>query len=300
MLKEDLLKEDESSSGLYFSFLVIFVITLSVIFSAFALSKGAVEELSTKTWYVFTSFALSPLAIIAFTLVFTYFKGESIIKTCGWQKTELKYYVIALMAFISVFFGLGNLNTAFVDFLSKKFGYTANAITLPAFSVTNYLLVILTVCILPAIAEEVAMRGILLRGIKTNGVLLKATIGGLLFSLYHMSPMQTPYQFAVGFVFSLIAIKSSSTLPTTVAHFLNNFAIVTIEYFCPTLLASKGGFTTVITVVATACLGMVIALLLIDKNCKEKLEKGSLKNFFLYASFGIFICLAMWLSGFLR
>ena len=299
MLKENLLKEDEGSSGLYFSLLTVVVIALNVIFSIIILAYGNLEELSSRAWYVFLSFSLSPLAIIVFTLIFVCVKGERVIKAFGWNKTELKYYLLALVAFTSLFFGLGNVNEIFVEFLSDKFGYEPTPIKLPEYSVTNYLLVVLTVCVLPAIAEEIAMRGVVLNGVRCSSVLLRAVIGGALFSLYHMSPMQTPYQFAVGFIFSLIAIKSGSTLPTTLAHFLNNFAIVTIEYFCPTLFASKNGFMTAVTVLATVCFLVVIVLLFMDQKQEEKQEKGNLKDFFLHATIGILICSVMWLAGLL-
>lgn len=293
MLNESLIKDDESFSGLYFSFVIIFILAFSVLFSLVTASMPATSDL-----YALLSFAVSPVAIICATLFFVYLKGESVIKVCGFAKTDVKYYVIALVAFVSVFFGLGHVNTAFVDFLSEKLGYDAAPITLPEFSAINYLSIVLTVCILPALAEEIAMRGIVLRGIKSGSVILNAVIGGLLFSLFHMSPMQTPYQFAVGFIFSLIAIRSGSTVPTVIAHFLNNFAIVTIEYFCPTLFAVQGGWMLAIIIPAIICAVAVTAFLIIGKD-NGKAEKGNLKGFFLCALAGIVICVLMWISSFL-
>lgn len=297
MVKDTLIKEEESSSGLYYSLLVIGVVIFSMIFFIVTVFSGS-ANLAEKPWYIFLSFSVSPLAIIAVTLCFSYLKKESILQTFGWHKTGVKYYVIALIAFVSVFFGLSNINLLFVEFLTEHFGYVASEITLPDFSVINYLLVIITICVLPAVAEEIAMRGVILNGIKSGSVLLNAVIGGLLFSLYHMTPMQTPYQFVVGFTFSLIAIKSRSTLPTTITHFLNNFAIVTIEYFCPWLFAVQGGWMLAITIPATICLVGVIVLLMLDSKKQENSQKGSLKNFFLGASVGICICAIMWISAF--
>ena len=240
-----------------------------------------------------------PLAIILVSLLFVWLRGEKLTKCFGWNKCDTKYYLIALVAFVLVFLGLANVNSAFVEFLSKKFGYEATNIVLPKFSVSNYILVVLTICVLPAVAEEIAMRGIVLRGIKSGNVILNAVLGGLLFSLFHMTPMQTLYQFAVGFVFSLIAIRSGSTIPTTITHFLNNFAIITIEYFCPTLFADLGGWMLAITIPATVCLVVVTAMLIVRGNNKDQGSKQSLKNFFIYALAGIFICTFMWSMSFL-
>ncbi|MBR2384144.1 MAG: CPBP family intramembrane metalloprotease [Clostridia bacterium] len=298
MLKESLIKEDESFGGLYYSFLIIFIIAFSSIFAVFTASLNA-NQVNDKAWYVLLSFSVGPLAIIVATLLFAWLRGDSLVKICGWEKCSSKYYLIAVIAFISVFFGLANLNTSFIDFLSKKFGYTASSMTLPTFSIINYILVIFAVCILPAVAEEVAMRGIVLRGVKSGNVIVNAVLGGLLFSLFHMSPMQTAYQFAVGFVFSLIAIRSGSTVPTTIVHFLNNFAIVTIEYFSPKLFANLGGWMFAITIPATICLVLITVLLIADGDNKTEGSKQSLKNFFMYSIAGIFICTFMWTMSFL-
>lgn len=294
MVKNPLLESEEGSSGLYYSFLIISIVIFSVLFSMLIAMVGETANLASKDLYIFLSFSVSPIAIIVATLILVYLKGDSFFSVCSFGKCENKYYLLALVAFVAMLFGLGNLNTIFVEFLSKKLGYEPTQMTLPKFSAINYALVILTVCVLPAITEEVAMRGIVLKGIKSGNVIVNAVIGGLLFSLFHMSPMQTPYQFAVGFVFSLIAIKSGSTLPTIIAHFLNNFAIVTVEYFSPTIFVDLDIWTYALIIPAIIGLVIVVAMLLKDGKNKEQANKDCLKNFFMGAIAGIFVCTFMW------
>ena len=160
-------------------------------------------------------------------------------------------------------------------------------------------MVVIVACVLPAITEEVALRAIVLNGVKTGSVVLNATIGGLLFSIYHMNPAQTPYQFMIGFVFSLVAIKSRSVLPTIIAHFLNNFAVICIEYFCPSFTVWGSSFAYFIVTLSLICLLFVIVLLVFDKDGGEKQEKGGVKRFFAYATLGIAICVLMWVSALL-
>ena len=112
MLKESLIKEDESFGGLYYSFLIIFIIAFSSIFAVFTASLNA-NQVNDKAWYVLLSFSVGPLAIIVATLLFAWLRGDSLVKICGWEKCSSKYYLIAVIAFISVFFGLANLNTSF-------------------------------------------------------------------------------------------------------------------------------------------------------------------------------------------
>ena len=300
MLKgNSLINDEECSSGLYYSFYIVFIVIFSVIFAAITATIGVNQNLAEKDLYILLSFTVSPIAAIVLTLLFVYVKGGSLLEISGLKKCEKKYYIIAIVAFATMLLGLGNLNTIFVGFLSKKFGYIAEQMVLPEFSVGNYFLVVLTVCILPAITEEIAMRGVVLRGIKSGNLIANAILGGLLFSLFHMNPMQTPYQFAVGFVFSIIAIKSRSTIPTIVAHFLNNFAIVTTEYFCPNLFANLGACQYAIIVPAFVGLVALVVFIIKDGSNTEKVKKDCLKNFFMGALAGIFICTFMWTMAFL-
>ena len=298
------------NSGLYYTVLIISMLVASVVFAAL-FSGVKTTEPDDNLLYTFLSFAFSGVVIIAVTVGFSLYNGENIIQTCGYKKTSAKYYVIAFFAFVAIFFGLGNLNEIFVNFLIDNFGYKLQSVALPKFTPLNYALVVLTVCLIPAVAEEVAMRGVLLSGLKSGNIVINALIGGFLFSIYHMNPAQTSYQFAVGFVFSLIAIKSGSTLPTTVAHFLNNFIIINIEYFFPTFSFFNGAGIWAVVVPGLICLVAIVILLLIDAPESEKVAKpendsnaqnkdsssGTLKEFFLSASVGAFACLLIWVLG---
>ena len=286
--------EKEKISGLYFSALVLVMLLFSVVISVVlqTAGEGAIE----KDWYKFLSYSVSPIAIFTVTAIFKRFYKLPTNEFCSLKKADFKYYFFAVVIFISVFFGLGNLNGLFIDFLTDNFGYVADVIVLPKFSVVNFVFVIITLCVLPAVMEEVALRGVLLYGVKSRNTLVKALIGGLLFSLFHMNPAQTPYQFAVGFAFSLLAVKSRSIYPTVVAHFLNNLAVVVIEYFFPTLLYFGGWVTTAVSIVGSLVFITAIILLIVDKNGEEK-QVGKMKDFWIYSSLGTAICLLTWIMN---
>ena len=288
--------EKERFSGVYFSALAVLMLVANLVFSVFLASSGRSEELIKTPWVTFLSFSVSGIVIICITAFFSYTKKIPIVEICGWKRVEPKYYLIAVLTFLAVFFGLGNLNSAFISFLEKSVGYKSNAVELPPLSVPNYLMVTLTVCILPAVTEEVAMRGVIQSGVKSGNLIINALIGGFIFSIYHMNPSQTPYQFAFGFVLSIIAIKSRSTLATTIAHFLNNFAIINIEYFCKSAFNFQGVWLAVAIVLGLSLLVGIVYYLL-KKEKTEDLEKGSLKAFFISAIPGLIVCLLMWIAN---
>jgi membrane protease YdiL (CAAX protease family) len=181
----------------------------------------------------------------------------------------------------------------FIEFLSKNFDYVPTTVELPEFSVVNFILVTITLCILPAITEEIAFRGVVLKGVKCGNIYVNALIGGLLFSIFHMNPAQTPYQFAMGFCFSLIAIKSKSSLPVMLAHFLNNFIVVVVEYFFVSVF-SNDTILMITTITGLILLALFLVFIVRDKGQAEKQDNKDGKQFFIYASIGIIICVAMW------
>ncbi|MBE5742731.1 MAG: CPBP family intramembrane metalloprotease [Clostridiales bacterium] len=285
-------KTKEFLSGVYFSVIVIVLIAVSTGVGASITSIVAKES----DWYKFLSFSLSPIALILTTVLVCLYTKTPILESCLLQKTEKKYYLYGVILCVSAIFGLGGLNGLFIDFLTESFGYLPSVIILPKFSVGNYLLVIITLCVLPAVAEEIAFRGVILGGIKSGNIYVNALIGGLLFSLYHMNPAQTPYQFLMGFFFSVIALKSKSTFPVMIAHFLNNFYVVTAEYFFPNFLDNPT-VLAVTTVLGIVALGVLIFLTVREKGEKE--QKGNLKVFLINSIVGILFCLLLWISGFM-
>lgn len=310
-MKNSLLKTDNKAkySGLYFSVLIVAMLAISTLLGL--IFPNAIQNKpDDNLLFTFLSFALSGLTILGVTVYYAFANEENILQTFQWKKTSSKYYLIAVFAFVAVFFGLGNLNEIFIDFLSEKFGYEASTVTLPSLNPFNYIMVVLTVCILPAVAEEIAMRGIILKGIQTGKTVVNALIGGFIFAIYHMNPAQTPYQFAIGFIFSLIAIKSRSTLPTTITHFLNNFVIINIEYFFPTFSFFGGAGIWAVAIPGIICfVALVVLLIMDDGDVDEKAEvkatgaqnykeqSGSVKDFVLTALVGFVVCVLVWVLG---
>ena len=299
-MENNLLKtnDEQSLGGLYFSITIILLLVANIVLSVVLSLIGNLENIQGTLWYTAISFSLSGIVIIASTLLFSKINGVKIGEFCGLKRAKAKYYLLAIATFVAIFFGLSSINLKFVEFL-QNFGYKYEPVVLPRFSPINFIVVVIVACVLPAITEEIALRSIVLNGVKTGSVVLNATIGGLLFSIYHMNPAQTPYQFVIGFVFSIIAIKSRSVIPTVIAHFLNNFAVICIEYFCPGFTVWGSSFASLIIGLSLVCLISVIVLLIADKGNGEKQEKSGVKRFFAYASLGIAVCILMWISALL-
>lgn len=279
-----LLNSPAKKGGIYFSCLIVAIIAASLAFS-YVKPTGDIN----------LAYLASPVAILLVTLAFLSLdKGEKK-SASGLALPKRRFWLYTLLALAAMFFGLSGLNDYFIAFL-KTFGYKPSVVELPPLTLLNALYVGFAVCLLPAVSEEIAFRGIMVNSLGGAGKLWVSLLLGTLFSLYHLNPAQTLYQFAVGFIFTLLAVTSQSVLPAMVLHFINNALIVVLYYVAGEYVLPLP-VNIVLTVFGVACTVALIVLLLKEKQ--EKTDNKGIGEFSLYAVFGIFICVAVWVGALL-
>jgi membrane protease YdiL (CAAX protease family) len=118
--------------------------------------------------------------------------------------------------------------------------------------------------LLPAVCEELVFRGVLARSLgRRYSLVVAAAISALVFSAYHLSPVQAVPTFTLGLVLGAIAIRADSVLPTMLAHGLNNAMAIAMSRG---ELSVAGGWldqhpvAAVIGCAATTATGVVIAV----------------------------------------
>lgn len=279
-----LLNSPAKKGGIYFSCLIVAIIAASLAFSYIK-----------PTGDINLAYLASPVAILLVTLAFLSLdKGEKK-SASGLALPKRRFWLYTLLALAAMFFGLSGLNDYFIAFL-KTFGYKPSVVELPSLTPLNALYVGFAVCLLPAVSEEIAFRGIMVNSLGGACKLWVSLLLGALFSLYHLNPAQTLYQFAVGFIFTLLAVTSQSVLPAMVLHFINNLLIVVL-YYAVGEYALPLPVNIVLTVFGVACAVALIVLLLKEKQ--EKTDNKCIGEFSLYAVFGIFVCFAVWVGALL-
>lgn len=98
--------------------------------------------------------------------------------------------------------------------------------------VSELILIILVVSVIPAFAEEFYFRGYLLRNFSRKHTPLTAVIlTGALFGLFHFNPFQITGLILLGIYFSFLVWYFQSLWAGIIAHFTNNFLAVMIYYF---------------------------------------------------------------------
>ena len=92
-----------------------------------------------------------------------------------------------------------------------------------------YIILLLLIAVLPAITEEITIRGVVLSGYEDKNIYLAASITGLLFGIMHLDPQQFLYAAVVGFVLALVVRITNSIFASALIHFLINGTSITLQ-----------------------------------------------------------------------
>lgn len=94
----------------------------------------------------------------------------------------------------------------------------------------GWTVIILTICVQPAIIEELAFRGVIFRGLEKIMDIRSAVIASsVMFMTLHLTVLGFPILLAIGLVLGVLRWKSGSLYPAMVMHFAHNLLIVAAE-----------------------------------------------------------------------
>lgn len=158
----------------------------------------------------------------------------------------------------------------------EKIGY-AFSTDIPLGSALDVTLCVLVTVIIAPVCEELVFRGALLTGLtKKLGVLPSVLLSGLAFSLMHMNPEQTVYQFFMGCACAYLAICSGTVVCPMIVHACNNLIALILEFtgtaFLDVFFAGKLAFA--LSTVGFLALG-ITAIYFIGRLMLKKERHGS-------------------------
>lgn len=282
--------------GFLYTFIVISILLVSVVFSTVLSVIPDDKSALFSDVKTIISYFLGPIAVCLAIGILRYkSKNETLFALS--KNFNIKPLIATICIFFGLTFSLSNLNEWFVEFLINC-GFSVKTPTLPSKTPINVVLVIISVCILPALVEEFAFRHLILRSLSKTGVMFATLISGALFAFFHMSPAQTIYQFLVGSIYSLIIIYGGNLLYVISIHFLNNLYVVLNYYF----FNFNFDQTTTVILTILGFVSLILGIFLLVKNRKvnevPKLEKKKNRLEFLYgAVMGAVAVLVMWIQG---
>lgn len=292
-MKDDkLLKslEDPLTGGAIYSAVAVVSLIASFIFLIIVQVAFGGNDVSGSDGYIYASFLVPQICffcVSAFSIRRTQTPLKEVYRTAG-----IKYFLIAVLLQYGLL-SVSGLNDMFISFLNEHGLASSSSVSLPSLNGVGVAFAILCIAVLPAVFEETIFRSLMLSSMKKLGTAWCVIMSGLLFSLFHCSPLQTIYQFICGCAFALVAIRSGSVLPTMLSHFLNN-AFIIISY--------KFGLESIshpaVYITSGVCLASSLVVLFADKNGNKKGE-GDKKQFLYGAAAGILLCAVQWIAGLL-
>ena len=277
------------SAKCIFDYVLISVLAVNLIYSLF---YGLIKD-NAVILTVF-SYVCTPVCIVLGVYAYAVKSKENVTSVLKAERVSVKVILATILITFGMMFGLAELNNLFVKFLGN-FGYNPTPVTLPEKNLLNVTLVIIFICFVPALFEEFLMRGLIVNGLSKGGKWFAILISATLFSIFHMSPQQTIYQFLVGALYALIVVSGGNFYVTFVSHFVNNLFIVLNEYFFKITFTLE--LEIILTVLGLICLALGVFLLLFKSEKTEKTTEilNEKKEFFKGFPIGVAICLIFWI-----
>ena len=177
--------------------------------------------------YTFGCSFFSILSFLLVTLFFSLKRKEKYSLTVSFKKFNPVFIVFSLLILFGMYFGLGLINDIVSDFFEKIGLHVLNT-NVKIDNQKEYICYVVSLAILPAIFEEFFFRGFMLSSMKSVSPIKGIIFVSLCFALYHGNVSQLIYQFIFGFFLGALAYSSKSVIPSIIAHFLNNFIILSI------------------------------------------------------------------------
>lgn len=100
---------------------------------------------------------------------------------------------------------------------------------------TPYIILLLLIAVLPAVTEEITIRGVVLSGYENINTYFACTITGLLFGIMHLDPQQFLYATVLGFILALVVRITNSIFASALIHFLVNGTSITLQKIISTI-----------------------------------------------------------------
>ena len=186
---------------------------------------GVFSGFGTVGTYILNASVQIGLLFVISLFLFSYLnksKVKETFKFYGFKKMSIKVVFIAILIGVIVYV-LNVYLSAFFYKILEMLGYRSSSnIGGGSYPVWLLFVNLLVTAILPAICEETAHRGMLLKGFMPLGQKKAIIISSILFGLLHLNIEQFFYATIIGFLLGYITTACENIYPAMIIHFMNN------------------------------------------------------------------------------
>ncbi len=175
--------------------------------------------------YIINAFIQIGLLFTVSVFLFSFLQKNKIKDTFnfyGYRKMSFKAVLISVLIGIIIYV-LNIFVASFFNNILSLFGYKFQSSSiLKSYPVWLLFVNIFITAVLPAVCEETAHRGMLLKGLSPLGRKKAIIISAILFGLLHMNIEQFFYATIIGVVLGYISTVCETIYPAIIIHFMNN------------------------------------------------------------------------------
>lgn len=142
----------------------------------------------------------------------------------------------------------------------------------------SLLLYMAVFAVLPALIEELLLRGYVLRSLRPYGDWFAVTVSALVFGLMHGNIEQIPFAFCVGMALGWLCVMTDNIWLCVAVHFCNNAMSCLMEYFTLDMSTEDAGLFNTIVIYAVLFIGLIALLVLLVRRSElfRRLPRKSL------------------------
>ena len=163
------------------------------------------------------------------------------------------------------------------------------------FSTQNPLMLVLTMVILPAVTEELLIRGAVLSEYEQYGTARAVLLSSLIFALFHANPMHFVSLLVAGVCYGLLTLLFDSVWPALIAHLFNNGAALLLYYNKNFVSYILEDVIFLILLLVAVFLVLILALKMLEKVIAERGNKGKLRVLHRRSSRSPYHSICLWL-----
>lgn len=208
-----------SAVWLYFSLLAVSIVTMITI--------GVSGATDTRSFITFAEVAMS-LIIIAWAM-----KDRALLRG-AFSMPHVGWLALAVpVGIVTYAFAHGVLSVLHTQLHVPVMNAAADFKNLP----NGLLIGVLSMCVQPALFEELGFRGLILPSLRRALTSFEAiTVTALIFGILHLSVLSLPHLVAMGWMAGWLRVRSGSLYPAMVLHFTHNALVLASDWHGGTLL----------------------------------------------------------------
>ncbi|MBO5223625.1 MAG: CPBP family intramembrane metalloprotease [Clostridia bacterium] len=259
---------------------------------------------SPKSMHVIVQYAIMALvqAVNVF-IVLTVRKKRDFVSPYTFRRPDVTVAIKSTVLGIVTFVGMYLISQYVFEFL-VNIGVKSAPLDISGWYIVPALI---TTVIFAPVGEEAVFRCSITYGLKNGKTAVAVIVSALAFTLMHMSPMQTVYQFVLGVMLAVLIIRSQNVVYPIIAHATSNLVVVLLSLVPLPAVPLYKPLTVVVTVLVFVLCVMIAFVILKSIKPKEEsvdvkedsVQDGTEKIFGIVAYVaGALICFAVWVTAF--